>query len=54
MADYLKVSAIKKFLKAKEKRCSKDFIDALDQEVASIITKSMEGSKAITVKELIK
>jgi hypothetical protein len=53
MADYLKVSAIKKMIKASDHRCSMDFINALDKKVEEIIKTAISESKAITLKELI-
>jgi len=52
MANYLKVSSVKKLIKANEKRCSKDFIEALDKKVEEIINHNMANTKAITLKEL--
>ena len=52
MAEYLKVSAIRKFIKAKSKRCSKDFIEELDNEVLKLVNLSITRCKAMTLKSL--
>ena len=54
MAAYLKVSAIKKLVKSKEKRCSKDFIADLDREVELIINRAIVNCETVTLKNLIK
>ena len=50
MAAYLKVSAVRNLVKSKGKRCSKDFIEAVDREVNSIVLKAIATCKAMTLK----
>jgi hypothetical protein len=52
MAAYLKVSAIKKMIKSKGHRCSKEFIEQVDRQVEMMVNKAIEQTKAITLKEL--
>ena len=53
MAAYLKVSAIRKLIKSKGKRCSKDYIADLDREVEQIVNRSIASNKAMTLKSLV-
>jgi hypothetical protein len=53
MAAYLKVSAIKKMIKSKNHRCSKEFIEMIDRKVEEMVEKTIANTKAITLKELI-
>ena len=52
MANYLKVSGIKQYIKSKGNRCSSGYIEQLDKLIEKTIDKSIENSKAVTLKEL--
>ena len=64
MSDFINVSAVKKLVHGKERRCSPEFLEALDSAVNSLVRKACEahnggaktldasviGSGAVTIK----